>query len=75
MTKPVPPIRQGDPRIIRGWVMYDWANPVYQLTIASAIFPVYYNQVTRSGETFLGIMLFFLTLHRISELSRNQPES
>lgn len=29
--------------------MYDWANSVYQLTIASAIFPIYYNQVTRSG--------------------------
>lgn len=35
--------------MIRGWVMYDWANSVYQLTIASAIFPIYYNQVTRSG--------------------------
>lgn len=32
--------------------MYDWANSVYQLTIASAIFPIYYNTVTRNGEDF-----------------------
>jgi len=51
--EPIQPLRQGDPRLIPGWVMYDWANSVYQLTIASAIFPVYYNQVTRTGESFL----------------------
>lgn len=32
--------------------MYDWANSVYQLTIASAIFPIYYNQVTRQNDSF-----------------------
>ena len=38
--------------MVRGWVMYDWANSVYQLTIASAIFPIYYNTVTRTGDNF-----------------------
>ena len=33
--------------------MYDWANSVYQLTIASAIFPIYYNTVTHSGNDFM----------------------
>jgi len=42
-------IKLGDPKVIRGWVMYDWANSVYQLTIASAIFPVYYSAVTSAG--------------------------
>lgn len=42
-------IEKGNKKVIRGWVMYDWANSVYQLTIASAIFPIYYNQVTRQG--------------------------
>jgi UMF1 family MFS transporter len=32
--------------------MFDWANSVYQLTIASAIFPIYYNTVTRTGDNF-----------------------
>ena len=45
-------IVKGDKRIVRGWVMYDWANSVYQLTIASAIFPIYYNTVTRTGNDF-----------------------
>lgn len=29
--------------------MYDWANSVYQLTIGSTIFPVYYNAMTQAG--------------------------
>jgi len=45
-------IVKGDKRTIQGWVMYDWANSVYQLTIASAIFPFYYNSITRSGDNF-----------------------
>lgn len=50
--KVVQTIVKGDKRVIRGWVMYDWANSVYQLTIASAIFPIYYNSVTRTGDDF-----------------------
>lgn len=45
-------IVKGDKRIVNGWVMFDWANSVYQLTIASAIFPIYYNTVTRTGDDF-----------------------
>ncbi len=33
---------KGDPRIIRGWTMYDWANSVYSLTITSAVFPIFF---------------------------------
>lgn len=39
-------IQQGDKRVIRGWVMYDWANSVYNLVISSAIFPIFYDTVT-----------------------------
>ena len=46
-------IVKGDPKVINAWVMYDWANSVYQLTIASAIFPIYYNTVTRHGTDFM----------------------
>jgi UMF1 family MFS transporter len=60
-------IRQGDPKVIRGWVVYDWANSVYQLTIASAIFPVYYNMVTRNGDnavvSFLGLKVINTVLY------------
>ena len=50
--KDVQTITKGDKRVVRGWVMYDWANSVYQLTIASAIFPIYYNTITRTGDNF-----------------------
>jgi UMF1 family MFS transporter len=40
-------IQKGDKKIIRGWVMYDWANSVYNLVISSAIFPIFYEFKTR----------------------------
>jgi UMF1 family MFS transporter len=46
-------LKKGDPKVIQAWVMYDWANSVYQLTIASTIFPIYYNAVTRHGSDFI----------------------
>lgn len=47
------------PKTINSWAMYDWANSAYALVVASAIFPPYYNEVTRvngsSRVDFLGI--------------------
>lgn len=34
-----------DKKTIRAWCMYDWANSVYSLTITSAIFPIYFQNV------------------------------
>lgn len=39
-------LKKGDKKTIRGWVMYDWANSVYNLVISSAIFPIFYDTVT-----------------------------
>ncbi|MBU2527282.1 MAG: MFS transporter [Bacteroidetes bacterium] len=33
-------------KVQRAWVFYDWANSVYSLVIASAIFPIYYGALT-----------------------------
>jgi UMF1 family MFS transporter len=44
-------IQKNDPKIIRAWCMYDWANSVYSLVITSAIFPVYYQAVTSSQDS------------------------
>src|SRR6188768_370622 len=35
-----------DPKTVRAWYMYDWANSVYSLVITTAIFPIYYKAVT-----------------------------
>ena len=37
---------KGDKKVIRGWVFYDWANSVYNLVISSAIFPIFYENIT-----------------------------
>ncbi|PWH85402.1 MFS transporter [Brumimicrobium oceani] len=39
---------KSDQRVIKGWIFYDWANSVYNLVISSAIFPVFYANVTES---------------------------
>lgn len=36
-----------DQRALRGWTWYDWANSVFPLVISTAIFPAYYDSVTR----------------------------
>ncbi len=41
-------MEKGNKRIIKGWVFYDWANSVYNLVISSAIFPIFYANVTES---------------------------
>lgn len=57
-TERVASITLNNPRTVRAWYMYDWANSVYSLVITSAIFPIYYKAVTTTGESdrvrFLG---------------------
>lgn len=38
-----------NPKTVRAWYMYDWANSVYSLVITSSIFPIYYKAVTTDG--------------------------
>lgn len=42
---------KGNKKVIKGWVMYDWANSVYSLVISSAIFPIFYEAQTTSVYT------------------------
>ena len=35
---------RGDKKVIKAWVMYDWANSVYPLVITTAIFPLFYDK-------------------------------
>lgn len=57
MKEAAPPLLN-NPRIVRAWYMYDWANSVYALVISSILFPVYYKAVTtvdgNQWVTFLG---------------------
>lgn len=47
-------IKKDDPKIIRAWTFYDWANSVFPLVINSAIFPAFFEYQTThdaSGNT------------------------
>ena len=38
-------LQKGDKKLLNAWAFYDWANSVYSLVIASAIFPIYYSAI------------------------------
>lgn len=54
-------IQKDDPKIIRAWTFYDWANSVFPLVITSAIFPNFYDYVTTHDEAkkFIGHTVTF----------------
>lgn len=37
---------KGSKKLLNAWAFYDWANSVYSLVIASAIFPIFYASLT-----------------------------
>ena len=51
-------MEKNNPKVLRAWTFYDWANSVYSLSITTAIFPIYYNSITSANGsdqvTFLG---------------------
>jgi UMF1 family MFS transporter len=38
-------LKKGSKKLLNAWAFYDWANSVYTLTIASAIFPIFYSSL------------------------------
>ena len=50
-----------NPKTVRAWYMYDWANSVYSLVITTSIFPIYYKSVAVSNGSdqvpFLGFTI------------------
>jgi UMF1 family MFS transporter len=51
-------LQKGDKKLINAWAFYDWANSVYSLVIATAVFPIYYDAVTSDNS---GIVQFLGT--------------
>lgn len=48
-------LEKNNPRTLFGWAMYDWANSVFSLTIATAVFPIFFQKTTSSTISFLGV--------------------
>lgn len=43
-------LQKGSKKLLNAWAFYDWANSVYSLVIASAIFPLYYQSLFSIAE-------------------------
>lgn len=42
-------LAKGSKKLLNAWAFYDWANSVYSLVIASAIFPIYYQALFKTA--------------------------
>ncbi len=51
-------LEKGSKKLLNAWAFYDWANSVYSLVIASAVFPIFYgalfNNAGVEGVTVFG---------------------
>jgi UMF1 family MFS transporter len=44
---------KGHSKLLNAWAFYDWANSVYSLVIASAIFPIFYNALFTKESPYI----------------------
>jgi len=52
----MPILPKGHPKLLNAWAFYDWANSVYSLVIASAVFPIFYKIIFKeSGRNYVTI--------------------
>jgi len=43
-------LQKGSKKLLNAWAFYDWANSVYSLVIASAVFPLFYGALFRMAD-------------------------
>lgn len=43
-------LQKGNRKLLNAWAFYDWANSVYSLVIASAIFPIFYQALFQAAK-------------------------
>lgn len=44
-------LQKGSKKLLNAWAFYDWANSVYSLVIASAVFPIFYSHIIPESGT------------------------
>ncbi|MGV9005051.1 MFS transporter [Flavobacterium sp.] len=49
----MPILPKGHPKLLNAWAFYDWANSVYSLVIASAVFPIFYNALFTKDNPYI----------------------
>lgn len=48
-------LQKGDKKLLNAWAFYDWANSVYTLTIASAVFPIFYEALFSKDNHYIDV--------------------
>jgi len=48
-------LKKGDKKLLNAWAFYDWANSVYTLTIASAVFPIFYDALFPKDNHYIDV--------------------
>jgi UMF1 family MFS transporter len=48
-------LQKGDKKLLNAWAFYDWANSVYTLTIASAVFPIFYEALFAERDHYIDV--------------------
>jgi UMF1 family MFS transporter len=48
-------LQKGDKKLLNAWAFYDWANSVYTLTIASAVFPIFYEALFSERDHYIQV--------------------
>ena len=49
-------LEKGNSKLLNAWAFYDWANSVYSLVIASAIFPIFYGALFKiKGNLYIDV--------------------
>ncbi|WPO78157.1 MFS transporter [Flavobacterium sp. KACC 22761] len=51
---------KGDKKLLNAWAFYDWANSVYTLTIASAVFPIFYEALFTNRGHYIDVFRMHL---------------
>jgi len=46
---------KGNKKLLNAWAFYDWANSVYTLTIASAVFPIFYGTLFLNRSLYIEV--------------------
>ena len=49
----MPLFPKGHSKLLNAWAFYDWANSVYSLVIASAVFPIFYNALFAKDNPYV----------------------
>ena len=49
----MPLFPKGHSKLLNAWAFYDWANSVYSLVIASAVFPIFYNALFTKDNPYV----------------------